>query len=145
MQLSSLCHLAILAALSATLPTSASARGPALSNFLVGPPLEGQLNVNTATVEQWDLLPGIGRVTAERIVAYVQRHPLRQTGHLQRVKGIGRKTYNKLREFLTLEGETTLRLSGTNDGQPPNPRDQDGISGTPNKARSQNHSGGAPQ
>ena len=77
---------------------------------LLGPPLEGQLNANTATTEQWDLLPGIGPATAKRIVDYVRKHPLKRTYHLQRVKGIGHKTYDRLKPFLVLDGDTTLHV-----------------------------------
>ena len=71
-------------------------------------PLQGQLNINTATAEQWDLLPGIGPATARKIVAYRQRRPFRSLSHVMRVKGIGRKTFADIRPYLTLTGATTL-------------------------------------
>jgi len=70
--------------------------------------LQGQLNVNTATAAQWDLLPGIGPSTAAKIVAYRTRRPFRSLSQLMRVKGIGRKTFADIRPYLTLTGETTL-------------------------------------
>jgi DNA uptake protein ComE-like DNA-binding protein len=78
---------------------------------MAAPRLEGQLNPNHATVEQWELLPGIGPTTAARIVEYVRKHPVRQLAQLMRVDGIGRKTFDKMRPFLTLAGETTLRVA----------------------------------
>jgi len=80
---------------------------------MAAPQLEGRLNPNQATVEQWELLPGIGPTTAGRIVDYVKKHPVRQLAQLLRVKGIGRKTFDKMRPYLTLEGETTLRVAGS--------------------------------
>ena len=70
--------------------------------------LRGQLNVNTATAAQWDLLPGIGPATAAKIVAYRTRRPFRSLSQLMRVKGIGHKTFADIRPYLTLTGETTL-------------------------------------
>jgi hypothetical protein len=86
---------------------------------LAQPQLEGRLNPNTATVEQWELLPGIGPTVAGRIVEYVKKHPIRQLAQLMRVKGIGRKTYDKMRPFLILDGETTLRIAGVEAGPSP--------------------------
>jgi hypothetical protein len=83
------------------------------------PQLEGRLNPNRATAQEWELLPGIGPTTAARIVEYVQKHPIRQLAQLMRVKGIGRKTYDKMRPYLILEGETTLRIAGVEAGPSP--------------------------
>ncbi len=74
-----------------------------------GQALEGQLNANEASAEQWDLLPGIGPTTAARILEYVRRHPIRHPSQLMRVKGIGRKTYERIRQYLVLQGPTTLQ------------------------------------
>ena len=95
-------------------PRAAAAHVPILA--LAQPQLEGQLNPNAATSEQLELLPGIGPTTAARILEYVKKHPIRQLGQLMRVKGIGRKTYDKIRPYLILEGETTLRLAGSETG-----------------------------
>lgn len=71
-------------------------------------PLDGQLNVNQARADQWVLLPGIGPATAAKIIEYRQRRAFSRLSQLMRVKGIGKKTFAKIRPFLTLEGETTL-------------------------------------
>jgi competence protein ComEA len=78
---------------------------------MLAPPLEGTLNVNAATAEQWELLPGIGPTTAARILAFIATKPLSHTSQLMRVKGIGRKTYDRIKPYLVLEGETTLRIA----------------------------------
>ena len=113
-QLSVIC-LSLLAGWAWSPPATAAV--PVLA--LAQPQLEGRLNPNTATVEQWELLPGIGPTTAGRIVEYVKKHPIRQLAQLMRVKGIGRKTYDKMRPFLVLEGETTLRIAGAEAGPLP--------------------------
>jgi competence protein ComEA len=48
------------------------------------------VDLNTATAEQLDALPGIGPVTAEKIVAYRQAHgPFRSLAALDAIPGIG--------------------------------------------------------
>lgn len=78
---------------------------------MLAPALEGQININTATAEQLQMLPGVGPATAGKIIAYRERHPFRATVHLMRIEGIGRKRYEAMRPFLVLEGETTLRVA----------------------------------
>jgi competence protein ComEA len=53
-----------------------------------------QVDLNTATATQLDSLPGIGPVTAERILAWRTEHgSFRRVEELQEVEGIGPKTY----------------------------------------------------
>jgi len=73
------------------------------------PRLQGQLNINTASSTQWQLLPGVGPAIAGRILAYREKRDFSDPLHLLRVKGIGRKTFAKMRPYLSLKGETTLR------------------------------------
>lgn len=62
------------------------------------------LRLNSATVEQLDGLPGIGPALAERIVAYRTEHgAFARIEQLNEVKGIGEKTLEKLRPYLSLE------------------------------------------
>lgn len=98
-------------ALACLVPTIAEAHPRPLAAAMLAPPLEGELNVNAATGEQWELLPGIGPTTAARILAFVSKKTLSHASQLMRVKGIGRKTYDRIRPFLVLEGETTLRVA----------------------------------
>lgn len=84
---------------------------PAPSLFMMAPALEGTLNLNTATEAQLQLLPGVGPATAAKIIAYRERHPFRSILHLMRIKGIGRKRLEVMRPYLSLEGETNLRVA----------------------------------
>lgn len=71
-------------------------------------PPAGQVNLNTASAEELQRLPGVGPSRAVAIVAYRDRHPFRRVEELMRIRGIGRKTFRRLRPMLTLEGPTTL-------------------------------------
>jgi competence protein ComEA len=72
--------------------------------------LEGQININTATAAELEQLPGIGPSIAGRIVSYREQHRFEQRNHIMRVKGVGPKTFEKIKDFLIVEGETTLRV-----------------------------------
>ncbi|HZA32027.1 MAG TPA: ComEA family DNA-binding protein, partial [Propionibacteriaceae bacterium] len=53
-----------------------------------------QVDLNSATAAQLDSLPGVGPVTAERILAWRTEHGgFRRVEELQEVEGIGPKTY----------------------------------------------------
>ncbi len=62
------------------------------------------VNINTAGLDELVKLPGIGKVTAERIVAYRQANgPFASVDDLVKVKGVGKKTLEKLRASLVAE------------------------------------------
>ena len=59
------------------------------------------LNINTASVEKLQTLPNIGVQMAKRIVVYREQHgKFTDVDALQKVKGIGGKTLEKLRPFV---------------------------------------------
>jgi competence protein ComEA len=63
-----------------------------------------RMNINTATAEELDTLPGIGPSTAQAIVNY-----RRQFGEFQRadeitnVEGIGPATYDRIKDLITVD------------------------------------------
>jgi len=61
------------------------------------------VNINTATAEELDQLPGIGPVTAEKIIQYRAVTPFRTVEQLQEVSGIGPKKYEDLRPLITVQ------------------------------------------
>ena len=71
-------------------------------------PEKGVVNINTASEEQLELLPGIGPSKASAICRYRGKRRFSATHQLVRVRGIGRKTYRRLRGYLTVTGPTTL-------------------------------------
>jgi len=68
----------------------------------------GVVNVNTATLEQLVLLPGVGPARAQAIIAYREEHPFRRVEDLLQIRGIGRATLDRLRPYVATEGQTTL-------------------------------------
>lgn len=72
------------------------------------PKLRGKVNLNTATEAQLSLLPGIGPVTAAKIVQARQEKPFSRTMEIVRVPGIGMKRFRALEPYLTVEGPTDL-------------------------------------
>ena len=74
--------------------------------------LTGVININTATVEQLKQLNGIGDVKAQRIVQYrKERGAFKTPAAIRYVNGIGDKLYLQNRPYLTVTGQTTLRLA----------------------------------
>jgi comEA protein len=64
------------------------------------------VNLNTATATQLQELPGIGAKTAERIIEYRQKKgPFKKIEELMNVKGIGEKSFLKLRPQITVTGK----------------------------------------
>lgn len=68
----------------------------------------GVVNINEATAEQLELLPGVGPSRAKQIVDYRRQHPFKRSEELTRIKGIGKKTFAKLRTLVALTGPTTM-------------------------------------
>ena len=83
-------------------PATASAPAPAAA------PAGGVVNVNEATPDQLGLLPGVGPSRANAIVAYRKTHPFKRVEELTRIKGIGKKTFARLKPLIALSGPTTL-------------------------------------
>ena len=82
----------------------------AAGTALAAPKLSGVVNVNTATATQLTLLPGVGEVRARAIIATRdQKGGFKRIEDLLEVKGIGDASLAKLRPYLSLSGESTLR------------------------------------
>jgi comEA protein len=61
------------------------------------------LDVNQATAQELEQLPGIGPVLAGRIVEFRNsRDGFTSVDQLRRVKGIGRKTFERIRAFIAV-------------------------------------------
>lgn len=74
------------------------------------PGLSGTVNVNTATLEELQLLPGIGESRARAMIAErKQRGGFKKVDDLLEVKGIGDTSLEQLRPYVTTQGKTTAR------------------------------------
>ena len=74
--------------------------------------LTGIVNVNTATVDQLVLLPGIGESRANAMIqARKQRGGFKSVDELLEVKGIGEAGLAKLRPHVAVQGKTTAQLA----------------------------------
>jgi competence protein ComEA len=68
------------------------------------------ININTATASQLDELPGIGARTAQAIVDQRQKNgPYKKIEELMNVKGIGEKSFLKLKPLITVGGDKADR------------------------------------
>jgi competence protein ComEA len=83
--------------LAAAAGVGAGAAGTAAPGVPAGP-----VDLNSATPEQLDTLPGVGEVTAGRIVAYRAAHPFTSVDQLQDVPGIGERRFEQLKDLVTV-------------------------------------------
>jgi competence ComEA-like helix-hairpin-helix protein len=67
-------------------------------------PASGPVDLNSATLDDLMGLPGIGAVMAQRIVDHRRAHGgFAKPEDLMRVKGIGKKTYQKLQPLIAVK------------------------------------------
>src|SRR5205085_537313 len=87
---------------SAATPSAAKAAKPAAASS--GKPAAtptAPVNLNTATQEQLESLPGVGAKAAERILEYRQKNGnFKKIEDLMNVQGIGEKSFLKLKPLL---------------------------------------------
>ena len=71
----------------------------------------GTVNVNTATAEELQLLPGIGAARADALIELRQeRGGFKSLEQLKDVKGIGDASLERLRPYVRFQGKTTARI-----------------------------------
>lgn len=80
-------------------PTSGAPAGPSSAGGAQG----GLVNLNSATAEQLDALPGVGPSTAQKIIAYRTEHGgFRTVDELMEVPGIGPAKFEELKDLVTV-------------------------------------------
>lgn len=68
------------------------------------------VNVNSADVAQLALLPRVGPSVAQRIIDFRKENgPFKSPEDLMLVPGIGEKTFQLLKPYIAVSGETTLK------------------------------------
>jgi len=61
------------------------------------------ININTASLEELDSLPGIGPTTAQRIIDYrTTNGPFTEIDQIMDVSGIGPATYDEIKDLITV-------------------------------------------
>ncbi|MCH7738317.1 MAG: helix-hairpin-helix domain-containing protein [Chloroflexi bacterium] len=84
-------------------PPASSSLSPASTGSVALP--GGLIDLNLASVELLDTLPGIGPALAQAIVAYRENvHPFRSIAEVQEVPRIGPVTYQNMRDLITVSG-----------------------------------------
>jgi competence protein ComEA len=71
------------------------------------------VNLNSASAAQLQTLPGVGASAAQRIVEYRQKNGnFKKIEELMNVKGIGEKSFLKLKPLITVSADKGDRASG---------------------------------
>lgn len=73
------------------------------------------VNINTASVDELDTLPGVGPATAQKII---EARPFSSTSDIQNIQGIGgpgTKTYEDIIGLITVSGATTVVVEEEDD------------------------------
>jgi competence protein ComEA len=83
-------------------PAAGAGGGAADGGGGTGAGAAGPVDLNTATAEQLEALPGVGEVTAQRIIAYRTQHPFRSVEDLRQVEGIGDRRFESLSKLVTV-------------------------------------------
>ena len=94
-----------------------------IAGSVEGAPPTGVVNINTATVDQLQLLPRVGPALAGRIVDFREANgEFRTVDEIVAVKGIGERSFENLEPFIVTSGATTLaekvKVPRSNDGSP---------------------------
>jgi competence protein ComEA len=72
------------------------------------PSLSGVVNVNTASAEELQLLPGIGEARARALIELRKRRGgFKTLDELKEVKGLGDASLEQLRPYVRFDGQTT--------------------------------------
>ena len=88
-------------------PEPATATQQTPSSAMAAAASKPAINLNAATIDQLETLPGIGRKTAERIIEYrTKSGGFKKIEDLMNVKGIGEKSFLKLKPLVAVPAKT---------------------------------------
>jgi len=73
-------------------------------------PIRSRLDLNRASVDELESLPGVGTVLAHRVIAFRESvGGFQKIEELREVKGIGAKKYDRLKSLVTVSTEDARR------------------------------------
>jgi competence ComEA-like helix-hairpin-helix protein len=80
-------------------------------------PPPAPVNLNTATSDELQLVPGIGPVTAGKILQMRKAYgPFKSVDDLRAIRGIGPKRLEKMRKYLTVGKSAPLKTTNPHSG-----------------------------
>ena len=88
----------ITAVISGAAPSVQAADSAAVQNLV---------DINTASQAELESVPGIGPSKAQAVISFRSRHPFKKVEDIMKVKGIGRKTFLKLKPYLTVSAASS--------------------------------------
>lgn len=107
----------VLLLITAGILTFADSRSPATvtvnferpDNYLPPSPADSSdipavIDINTASAQELDLLPGIGETLAKRIIEYRTEHGgFKSVDEIMKVSGIGSVKFEKIKKYITVQ------------------------------------------
>ena len=89
-------------------PSNLQAQGfspaPSQTDLVAEPAESFPININTASAQELEALPGIGPTKAAAIVAYRKDHgKFNNVSEVQNVSGIGPETYAQIKDLITIK------------------------------------------
>lgn len=68
------------------------------------------ININTASAEEIAAVPGLGEKKSQAIIKFREKHgAFARIEDLKRVDGIGDKLFEKIRPYVVVKGDTSLK------------------------------------
>ncbi|MGZ5436722.1 MAG: ComEA family DNA-binding protein [Pyrinomonadaceae bacterium] len=101
-----LCASLMCCAVACAKRSRATANAPPTSpaNYTLASPTTQRLNLNIAPAKELEVLPGIGKGLAERIVEHREKYgPFRRAEHLMMVRGISETRFRAPRHLVAVE------------------------------------------
>lgn len=71
--------------------------------------IRGVININKASQEQLKLLPRVGPKMSKRIIAFRKKTPFKRIEDIMKVRGIGKKTFKKMKSYITVKSTTSVQ------------------------------------